>query len=76
MAYSFEKEATIKAVTVCVVYHRNCFVIVDNPNVTGAELTQAVREQIMMPNNPNVDISDWSEDEFAVVEQEEQPLIK
>lgn len=61
------KAASIKAVMVSVTYHRNCFVIVDDPD---ADLEQVVREQIMMPNNPNVDISEWSEDEFAVIEHE------
>lgn len=72
MATNIINKTTLKAVTVSVVYHRNCFIVVDDPDT---DLEQAVREQIMMPNNPNVDISEWSEDEFAVIEHENQPCL-
>lgn len=62
MAHNLPK--TVKAVMVSVTYHRNCFVIVDDEE----DIEDAVREQVRMPNDPMLDPSEWSEDEFAVIE--------
>lgn len=59
-----EKTTTLKAVMVSVTYHRNCFIIVNE----GEDLETAVREQIRMPGDPLLDPSEWSEDEFAVID--------
>ena len=55
---------SLRSVTVSVTYHRTCLVIAK----ATENLEEAVREQIKLPNNPSVDISDWSEDEFCVIE--------
>lgn len=73
MEPSLKHKATLKAVTVSVTYHRNCFVVVDN--MTDYNIKDVVREQIKMPNNPSVDISDWSEDEFEVIEDDETDIV-
>ena len=58
---------SLKSVTVSVTYHRTCIVIARDTD----NLEEVVREQIKLPNNPSVDISDWSEDEFCVIENKE-----
>lgn len=62
---------TIKAVMVSVTYHRNCYVIVDG----FEDLEEAVRSQIRMPNDPLLDPSEWSEDEFAVIENPYESFV-
>lgn len=62
MAHSYSK--TIKAVTVSVTYHRNCLVVVDEDD---DNIEEQVRNQIRMPGDPMLDPSEWSEDEFAVI---------
>lgn len=62
MAHSYSK--TIKAVTVSVTYHRNCLVVVDED---CDNIEEQVRKQIRMPGDPMLDPSEWSEDEFAVI---------
>ena len=57
----------LKSVTISVTYSRTCLVVADD----FENLEEAVRSQIKMPNNPSVDISDWSEDEFCVLENKE-----
>lgn len=54
----------VKAVTVSVTYHRNCYIVVD-----GFEnVEDAARRQLRMPNDPFLDPSEWLEDEFTVIE--------
>lgn len=62
MAHNNSK--TIKAVTVSVTYHRNCLVVVDEDD---DNIEEQVRNQIRMPGDPILDPSEWSEDEFAVI---------
>ena len=62
MAHNYSK--TIKAVTVSVTYHRNCLVVVDEDD---DNIEEQVRKQIRMPGDPMLDPSEWSEDEFAVI---------
>lgn len=66
MAHSYSK--TIKAVTVSVTYHRNCLVVVDEDD---DNIEEQVRKQIRMPGDPMLDQSEWSEDEFAVIVNED-----
>ena len=62
MAHNYSK--TIKAVTVSVTYHRNCLVVIDEDD---DNIEEQVRKQIRMPGDPMLDPSEWSEDEFAVI---------
>lgn len=70
MAHSSPK--VIKAVMVSVTYHRNCFIVTDGFELESLE--ELVRKQIRMPNDPLLDPSEWSEDEFTVLEVPQETL--
>lgn len=70
MAHSSPK--VIKAVMVSVTYHRNCFIVTDG--FESESLEELVRKQIRMPNDPLLDPSEWSEDEFTVLEIPQETL--
>lgn len=72
MEYSDLHQKEIHSVTVSVTYHRNCLVVVGRDD----NLEDAVREQIRMPGDPMLDPSEWSEDEFAVIDNTEFSGIK
>lgn len=54
---------------VSVTYHRTCLIVAgDNDN-----LQEAVRQQLNM-DAPSLDTSEWSEDEFSVIDCTDRPL--